>query len=241
MRRWSSLAVAVLACVTAVVLGRQSDAHAAPFRTVAVEPDLAACHGEPAAANNAACAAALTRLWLGHRGRSSVVRETVMVQNPGAGVSWNSENSDICVYAELGTLLNLGLHHCDKTTFFNPQTDAALISTRNRAVTTFVHESSHGVQESIGLKPVSTTVFGPADDIRRLELASDCWSGAGWTWLIAQGHLTQSDLGQATAFMYSLPDRATHGSGAERGQAFERGVAEGVAACDEILGRSAYT
>lgn len=169
-----------------------------------------------------------------------------MVQNPGAGISWNTDTCDVCVvYAELERLINLGLHNCHKTTFVNPETDAALISSRSRAVTTFVHESSHGVQESVGLKPVSTTVFGPADEVRRLEFACDCWSGAGWSWPIGEGHLLPADLTQAVAFMYSLPDRPTgrptHGTGAERGRAFQRGITEGVAACDAILGRSAYT
>ncbi|GAA3705815.1 hypothetical protein [Gordonia hankookensis] len=241
MRRGCAVVVPVLVCVTTILLGYQTSAHAAPFRTVVVEPDLAACHGEQTEVKNASCAVALTDRWLRHRERASVVRETVMVQNPGAGLSWNRANGDVCVYAELGRLIDLGLHHCDKTTFVNLETDAALISTRSRTVTTFVHESGHGVQESVGLKPVSTTVFGPVDEVRRLEFASDCWSGAGWSWLIGEGYLSPADLTEAVEFMYSLPGRPTHGTGAERGRAFERGIAEGAAACDAILGRSAYT
>ncbi|NDZ95390.1 hypothetical protein G3I13_08540 [Streptomyces sp. SID6673] len=88
---------------------------------------------------------------------------------------------------------------------------------------------------------MSTTVFGPVDEVRRLEFASDCWSGAGWSWLVGQGDLSPADLTEAVEFMYSLPGRPTHGTGAERGRVFERGIAEGAAACDAILGRSAYT
>ncbi|MDL9948324.1 hypothetical protein QSJ19_22640 [Gordonia sp. ABSL11-1] len=165
--------------------------------------------------------------------------------NPAAGVSWSPENRDVCVYAELGAVIALGLHHCNKVTFYNPTSDAELIRTRSRAVTTLVHESSHGVQESVGLRPVSATItalaFGRTAEIRTMELASDCWSGAAWTWFIGQGHLSVADRSEAITFMYSLPDRPTHGTGQERGRAFERGIVEGVAACNQILGRPAYT
>ncbi|ROZ89110.1 hypothetical protein [Gordonia sp. OPL2] len=208
--------------------------------------DVADCRGEQGALENVSCAVALTHEWLRHTGRSSVVRETVRVSNPAAGVSWNPRNSDVCVYAELGTLLALGLHHCNAVTFYNPTSDAELIRTRSRAVTTFAHESSHGVQESAGLKPVSATIaalaVGRTAEIRTMELASDCWSGAAWTWLVGQGHLTAADRAEAVAFMYALPaDRPTHGSGQERGRAFERGIVDGVAACNHILGRPVYT
>jgi hypothetical protein len=241
MRSISLVLVAIgIVCVPA------PSADAAPWGTVPVRSNVADCRGEGAPLENVSCAVALTRAWLAHSGRSSVVRETVRVTNPAAGVSWNPGNRDVCVYAELGTLIPLGLHHCNKVTFYNPTSDAELIRTRSRAVTTFVHESSHGVQEAVGLRPVSATIaalaFGRTAELRTMELASDCWSGAAWTWFVGQGLVPVADRAEAVAFMYSLPaDRPTHGSGQERGRAFERGIVEGVAACNQILGRPAYT
>ncbi|MCF3938285.1 hypothetical protein [Gordonia tangerina] len=213
----------------------------APAGTVTLYGDRSLCRNAQLPRDNVACAVALTREWLDHTGRSTAVRRTVAVSNPALGGSWNPQNRDVCVYAEVGTVLNLGLHHCNTITFVNWVTDAALIRTPARALTTFVHESSHGVQEAIGLKPVSVTVLGPADALRRLEWASDCWSGAAWSWFVRSGEMTAAERDEATAFMYSLPERTSHGSGSERGAAFERGIVEGVTACDQILGTPAYT
>ncbi|AZG46566.1 hypothetical protein [Gordonia insulae] len=235
------IVIAVPTLVAAMLVGDRAHVHAAPFRTVLVAADRGACAAEQTAEKNMACAVALTDIWLAHRGRSSAVRQTVRVLDPSAGVSWNSVNRDVCGYAQIGTVISLGLHHCNSTTFVNPAADAPLITTRARAVTVLLHESSHGVQEAVGRKPVSATLFGPAEEMRRLENASDCWSGAGWAWLVADGQLSARDLAEATTFMYSLPDRANHGAGPERGRAFERGVVEGGAACDQILGQRAYT
>lgn len=233
--------VVVVLCLTGIVGVARAAAEPAPWGTATVRDDISACADATAPMDNVVCAVAMTRRWLEHTGHASVVRRTVEVSDPAAGLTWNPRNRDICVYAELGTLLNLGVHHCDSTTFVNRSTDAALIRTRARAVTTFAHESSHGVQEAVGLTPVSTTIFGPVEDLRRLELASDCWSGAAWSWYVSSGLLTVADRIDATAFMYSLRDKVSHGSGAQRGHAFERGIVEGAGACDEILGRPAYT
>ncbi len=238
MRRLiGSILAAIALAASATALAAPAGAVPQPGTTV-VAPSLAACQtpGETPRAN-VACAAALTNVFLRAQSKAAAVRQTVIVAPPAAGVSYNPGNGDLCAYAEIGRL-SLGMHHCNGVTYVSPSAsgDAGIIARRSSAIAALLHESSHGVQELAGLRPVSTTLFGTSAQIKRLELSSDCWAGVGVLWLTKHGYITKAVLAQARTFMAGLSDSHGHGDGLERVGAFDRGNRGGPGACNAIIG-----
>lgn len=239
-RRMTMIVFAVLTALGSMLL-LSPVAHAAPLGTTAVVPTMAACQqGTPA--SNVTCAAAFTNRFLAAHGAVGVVRQTVLVKS-GAFSVWPTPVGGLCVFSD-AEFLQMGAHHCDRTTFISlgQSFDRQLMSNRVHAIAVLAHESAHGVEQRAGVDLVTPALTGDNAAVLPTEQAGDCWAAVAIRWYIQQDMLPASSHDEARQLFYSIGSSRdlSHGTGPMRAAAFDAGYSGGSAACNKLLGRTAF-
>ena len=247
IRRMTRFATMLLVVLGFAVISSPAETQAAPWTTpgaIAIAPNAAVCD-KADMRSRVVCAAAMTNRVLASAGASGVVKKTLIV-NDGAAWAWQGKY-DLCGYGVTPMVRLLGVHHCDEATFVNLREDAPLLDVQDKVIALLIHESSHGLQERAGIRPVNITLrlmAGVADksELAPIELGGDCFAGAGMRWLVGNGHRPASAVQQGRHLfdIMEVGDSGGHGTRAQRYAAYDRGANEGVAACNQIIGSNVY-
>ncbi len=234
------MVIGTIAAIVGIML-MAGQAQATPIGTSHVIPSIAACD-QTSPQQTVSCAAAYVNRWLAHKGARGVVKETVLVGRPSAGVWLRPDLRVRCGFSSVPGVFVTSMHHCDGITFvdLNELLDRTVMSRKVWAIVVMAHESAHGMQERAGIDPVMPTIMSNKAAMFPLEQSADCWAGMAMRWYIQRGMLPSSARADGQFLMRGIgvEGERGHGSPGQRQAAFDAGYDRGAPACSAIVGRS---